>query len=72
MTTAVITLNFPYKGYVSTLTKVFISMEFRTRHVNHTISMYYFELIHGLPYVAHAQTAAHMQLGLTVFKHGAL
>lgn len=72
VTTAIITLNFPCKGYVSTLTKIFISMVFRTRHINHTISMNYFELIHGLPYAAHAHTAAHMQLVLTVFKHGAL
>ena len=71
VTTAIITLNFPCKEYVSTLTKVSISMVFRKRHINHTMSMSYFELIHGLPYVAHAHTAAHMQLGLTVLKHGA-
>jgi len=47
-------------------------MVFRTRHINHNISVNYFGLIHGLPYVAHAHTAAHMQWRLTVFKHGAL
>jgi hypothetical protein len=72
VTTAIITLNFLYKEYVSTLTQVFISMVFRTKHINHTIAMNYFELIHGLPYVAHAHTVAHMQFGFTVFKHGAL
>ena len=71
VTTVIITLNLPYKGYVSILTKVSIPMVFRRRHINHTISMNYVELIHGLPYVAHAHTAAqqHTCNGVTQFSN---
>lgn len=41
---------------MSTLTKVFVSIVFRTRQINHIILMNYLELIQDLLYVAHARS----------------